>query len=136
MLGALTQSLEKKQDRLSGQLSRRQEAKAAELLSKALSREESLRTTLNDLGSPTYLKASANGTLPAHARQIMYQARPAIQANTGQQLGDQYFCQTLLPDYIDEYGPTWDVVFDDRGHFVEPHTDRSIGLGTLSIQRS
>ena len=27
-----------------------------------------------------YLKASANGTLPAHARQIMYQARGYIQA--------------------------------------------------------
>jgi hypothetical protein len=26
-----------------------------------------------------YLKASANGTLPAHARQVMYAARPYIQ---------------------------------------------------------
>jgi hypothetical protein len=38
-----------------------------------------------------YLKASANGTLPANARQIMYVARPYIQQKTGQQLGDKYF---------------------------------------------
>src|SRR5262249_6803124 len=52
-----------------------------------------------------YLKATANGTLPASARQVMYQARPFIQDMMGgQQLDDQYFCQQLLPDYIDEHG--------------------------------
>ena len=31
----------------------------------------------------------------------------------------------LLPDYIEENrGVDWDVVYDDRGHFREPHTDR------------
>jgi len=98
----------------------------------------SRRTTIKDAAysymEKAYLKASADGTLPAHARQIMYQARPTIQAETGQQLNDQYFCQTLLPDYVDEYGVTWDVVFDDRGHFQEPHTDRRIGLGTLAVR--
>ena len=51
------------------------------------------------------MKASANGTLPANARQIMYAARPYIQANADRPLGsrfDQYFTQTLLPDYIEE----------------------------------
>jgi hypothetical protein len=28
----------------------------------------------------------------------------------------------------------WNVVWDDRGHFREPHTDRSVGLGTLSVR--
>jgi len=64
-----------------------------------------------------YMAASANGSLPASARQIMYQARDYIQEATGKQLNDQYFCQTLLPDYIVEHGLDWDVVFDDRGHF-------------------
>src|SRR6516165_12558959 len=82
-----------------------------------------------------YLKASANGTLPASARQVMYQARPFIQDKMGgQQLNDQYFCQQLLPDYIEEHGVDWDVTYDDRGHFTEPHTEHSIGLGTISVR--
>ncbi len=87
-----------------------------------------------DVMEEAYMKASAGGRLPAHARQVMYQARPAIQERTGQQLNDQYFTQTLLPDYIIETGTAWDVVFDDRGHFTEPHTELTIGLGTLSVR--
>jgi hypothetical protein len=47
-----------------------------------------------------YLKASGGGKLPAHARQVMYCARGPIQEKTGKPLDDQYFCQTLLPDYL------------------------------------
>lgn len=82
-----------------------------------------------------YMAASANGTLPAHARQLYYQARPLVQAETGEPLGDDYFTQTLLPDYIEDHGVTWNVVYDDRGHFTEPHSDRSVGLGTLAVDR-
>ena len=39
------------------------------------------------------------------------------------------FSQTLLPDYIDEHGVDWNVVYDARGHFEEPHTNRRIGCG-------
>ena len=61
----------------------------------------------------------------------MYQARPFIQdVMGGQQLNDQYFCQQLLPDYMEEHGVDWDITYDERGHFTEPHTERSIGLGT------
>jgi hypothetical protein len=28
----------------------------------------------------------------------------------------------------------WDVVFDDRGHFREPHTGLVFGLGTLAVR--
>src|SRR5262245_9056787 len=45
-----------------------------------------------------------------------------------------YFSQTLLPDYIDEHGRVdWNVVYDARGHFEEPHTHRRIGVGTIEI---
>jgi len=82
-----------------------------------------------------YMAASANGTLPASARQVMYQARPFIQEKMGgQQLNDQYFCQQLLPDYMAEYKVAWDVTYDDRGHFIEPHTGHSIGLGTIGVR--
>ncbi len=76
-----------------------------------------------------YLKASSNGKLPAHARQIMYAARPYIQRTADREIGkdfDQYFTQTLLPDYMQENLDEtigWNVVFDARGHFYEPHTD-------------
>jgi hypothetical protein len=45
-----------------------------------------------------YLKASARGTLPALARQIMYAARNYVQEKSGKPLRDEYFTQTLLPD--------------------------------------
>jgi hypothetical protein len=93
------------------------------------------RSAAFEIMEEAYLKASANGTLPASARQVMYQARPFIQDKMGgQQLNDQYFCQQLLPDYIDEHGVDWDVTYDDRGHFTEPHTEHSIGLGTIAAR--
>jgi DNA topoisomerase VI subunit B len=84
-----------------------------------------------------YLKASANGTLPAHARQIMYAARGYIQRTADRELGkgfDKYFTQTLLPDYIEEQGVVWNVVYDARGHFIEPHTKEQVPLGTLQVR--
>jgi hypothetical protein len=81
-----------------------------------------------------YMAASGNGTLPAMARQIFYQARPKIMAMTeDKELAYGYFSQTLLPDYIDEFGVDWNVVYDARGHFEEPHTERRIGCGTIEV---
>jgi hypothetical protein len=81
-----------------------------------------------------YMAASGNGTLPASARQIYYQARPKIMAMTDdKELAYGYFSQTLLPDYIEEHGVDWNVVYDARGHFEEPHTNRRIGCGTIEV---
>jgi hypothetical protein len=97
------------------------------------------RSTIRDAAfgymETAYLKASGNGRFPALARQIMYAARGHIQDLTGQPLADNYFTQTLLPDYIEEHGKTWDVVFDARGHFTEPHGKTSLPLGTLAVRR-
>ena len=99
----------------------------------------SARWTIKDAAyeymETAYLKASGNGRFPANARQIMYAARGHIQDRTGQPLADNYFTQTLLPDYIEEHGKTWDVVFDARGHFTEPHRKTSLPLGTLAVRR-
>lgn len=82
-----------------------------------------------------YMAASANDTLPAKVRQIYYQARPKIMALTDdKELAYGYFSQTLVPDYIEEHGVDWDVVYDARGHFEEPHTARNIGCGTLEVR--
>src|SRR5262249_42956376 len=72
-----------------------------------------------------YQKVSDNGRLPAHARQIMYAARGPIQEKTGEPLNDKYFTQTLLPDFMNKHPrltASWDVVYEARGHFREPHT--------------
>lgn len=84
-----------------------------------------------------YLKASGGGRLPAHARQVMYAARGKIQEMTGRTLDDVYFTQVLLPDYIRDHGEAsgWDVVFDARGNLIEPHTKRTVPLGTLHVRK-
>jgi hypothetical protein len=86
-----------------------------------------------------YLAASDGGKLPATARQIMYAARPTILELTGcAKLKDTYFTQTLLPDYLNshpEADRNWDVVFDARGHFTEPHTERTVPLGTIDVRK-
>jgi hypothetical protein len=86
-----------------------------------------------------YLKASANGTLPANARQVMYAARPLVLALTEGKCwkNSAYFTQRLLPDYLEEHADetaTWDVVYDARGHLTEPHMRRSLGIGTLEVR--
>lgn len=81
-----------------------------------------------------YLKVSGDGRFPANARQIMYAARGYIQDRTGQKLNDDYFTQTLLPDYVEAYHVNWDVVFDARGHLTEPHTRTTVPLGTLAVR--
>jgi hypothetical protein len=102
------------------------------------SRRITIREAAWSLMSEAYLKASSGGTLPAHARQIMYAARGEIQRLTGRTLDDQYFTQQLLPDFMNEYPDMtadWDVVFDARGHFHEPHTGRVVPLGTIEVRR-
>ena len=83
-----------------------------------------------------YMKASDNNRLPATARQIFYVARPLIENMTDKPLSYAYFSQMLLPTYVNEHPECndWDVVYDDRGHFIEPHTKRVIGLGTLNVR--
>src|SRR5262245_40493613 len=61
-----------------------------------------------------YHKASGEARFPANARQVMYAARPTILAGTDKPWGkstDQYFTQTLLPDYVEQHPTetaTWD----------------------------
>jgi hypothetical protein len=85
-----------------------------------------------------YMQASGNGELPAKARQIMYAARGEILRLTGaKKFNDDYFTQTLLPDYITAHPDktaNWDVVYDARGNLTEPHTGRRVPLGTIQVR--
>jgi len=85
-----------------------------------------------------YAWASSNGQYLANARQIMYGARPRVlKLTVGERKriwkNSSYFTQTLLKDYLDRYEPDWRVVWDSRGHLVEPHTDNRIGLGGAEV---
>ena len=81
-------------------------------------------------------RAAAGSLGQANPRQIFYKARPLILDITGKDyLDSKYFTQTLLVDFINETGVDWDILWDDRGHFREPHTDRVIGVGTLAVRQ-
>jgi len=97
-------------------------------------RGTSIKEAAAQIMEAAYMEVSGNGQLPANARQIMYKARPHIQKETGRQLNDNYFTQTILPDYVDEYEVDWDVIYDARGHFTEPHGGKSFGIGTLEVR--
>ena len=64
----------------------------------------------------------------------MYVARPYIQEKTGKPLQDSYFTQTLLPNYVVGHDLAWNVIYDARGHFVEPHNGKNFGIGTLEVR--
>jgi hypothetical protein len=75
---------------------------------------------------------------PANARQIMYVARPKIIELAGKFYKNSgNFTQRDLPDFVAahrELTKNWDVVYDARGHFSEPHTGQSLGLGTVEVR--
>lgn len=112
-----------------------------EELRKTLKRRQwSVKEAAYQVMAAAYLKASADGRLPANARQIMYAARPLVLELTGGKCWKEssYFTQHLLPDYIDEHPADtaeWDVVYDARGHLAEPHTGERVDLGTLAVRR-
>jgi hypothetical protein len=56
-----------------------------------------------------------------------------MQLTDDKELGYGYFSQVLLPDYIEEHGVDWNVVYDARGHFIEPHTNKRMGCGTIEV---
>ena len=81
-----------------------------------------------------YLKASANDTLPALARQIYYQARPKIMEMTDdKELPTDIFPKLCCLITSKKRVSDWNVVYDARGHLEEPHTNRRIGVGTIEI---
>ena len=86
-----------------------------------------------------YAKASGNKSFSPNARQVMYAARPLVLQLTNGKAWKQssYFTQRLLLDFTTEHPEAtadWDILFDARGHFVEPHTEERIDLGTEAVR--
>jgi Topoisomerase 6 subunit A/Spo11, Toprim domain len=79
-----------------------------------------------------------SGGLGARCRQLFYGLRPCILAETDRnEIDDAYIMYTLIPDFIAE-NPVlcadWIVFYDDRGHLLEPHTKKVVGLGTRNVR--
>ena len=43
-------------------------------------------------------------------------------------------CRTIIKEHP-EFTYNWDVVFDDRGTFIEPHTGKVVPLGTVEVRQ-
>jgi len=115
------------------------QASAASRRQQALCR--SSRSTIKEAAyevmESAYKKAAGSVGM-ANPRQIYYAARgPILDATGKDNLDSMYFCQTLLVNYMRENPETtesWELAWDDRGHFLEPHTGKEIGLGTLAVR--
>jgi len=94
-----------------------------------------IRDVAFDVMEAAYNHASSNGKYYANARQIMYAARPEILRQTGRKELLSATFQTLLKDYIEEREPAWKIVWDARGHLIEPHTNKMIGLGGREVDK-
>jgi hypothetical protein len=87
-----------------------------------------------------YLKASGEGRYSVNARQIMYAIRPLVLEHDPEHDVTAFakqFLGSLLDEYLTKRKPSWadKVDRDARGNFHEPHTDRSVALGTAEVDR-
>ena len=78
-------------------------------------------------------KASGNFTLPYSVRQLYYQVRPLIQDYTYKELSYAYFTPPLVTDYEEIFGPLEGLIYEPRGHLIEPHRDIEVPLGTVDV---
>jgi hypothetical protein len=99
---------------------------------------EELKAAAYEVIEKAYLAASDNGRLPANVRQVFYQVRPLVLEATGNiWKNSATFTQGVLQDYLQDFPEetaNWDIVYDARGHFTEPHQDEQIGCGTLEVR--
>jgi hypothetical protein len=68
-------------------------------------------------------------------RQVFYRVRPIVKQSLGEDLGWDYFSQTLVTDYEAKHGEERMAYRDPRGTFYSPHDGESFPLGTLQVER-
>ena len=100
-------------------------------------RYPSYRTTIKEAVFEVLPKAvaaaSGNGKYTVPGRTLFYQVRPLIQEIVPDELNYNYFSQTLLRQYQDEFGPLEGLTRDPRGVLHEPHTGKTVPLGTVAV---
>jgi DNA topoisomerase VI subunit B len=135
----LTRVIEKITEAWKRQREREQKTAKAELKRQdALERQQKLTVKESVYRHLPAVYAKWAGNIGAVCRQLFYGLRPLVLADTGRhELEGEYIQYGLIPDFIAEHPElcaTWTVLYDDRGHLIEPHTRKSIGLGTRSVR--
>jgi hypothetical protein len=81
---------------------------------------------------------SGNGTLPYGARRLFYRVRDMIPAITSKRFnpdnGYKYFSQTVLTEYQQKHGKLEGLYYDPRGRLHEPHTKKTVDIGTREVE--
>jgi hypothetical protein len=98
------------------------------------SSEMSVKDSVFAVLQEAWAQATSQGQYPVSARTLYYAVRPLIQPFTSKQLDFNYFSQTLLTDWKEEYGPLEGLYFDPRGVLYEPHGGRTVYLGTREVE--
>jgi hypothetical protein len=81
-------------------------------------------------------QAMRNAGSSFSARDLYYAVRPLYQQHIGyerKELKYSYFSQTLLTQYQEEHGEISGLWRDPRGNLHEPHSGRSLPLGTKEV---
>src|SRR5215208_2021843 len=82
-------------------------------------------------------RAIRNAGANFSTRDLYYATRPLVYKHRnwedGKELQYSYFSQTLLTEYQEHHGLIPGLWRDPRGSLHEPHTGKSIGLGTVEV---
>jgi hypothetical protein len=82
-------------------------------------------------------RAIRNAGANFSARDLYYAARPLVYVHgeweNGKRLEYGYFSQTLLTEYQEQHGAIDGLWRDPRGSLHEPHTAKSVALGTREV---
>jgi hypothetical protein len=82
--------------------------------------------------------ATASGTYSVSARDLFYAVRPLVIEIATKEFGPKqynYFAQTLLMQYEEDYGPIDGLYREPRGVLYEPHTGKTVPLGTHDVAK-
>ncbi|MEP1353274.1 MAG: ATP-binding protein [Tateyamaria sp.] len=97
----------------------------------------SIADAVNHLLPDAYKRVSSGGRYWANARQLMYAMRPDILRICGiEKFSDSYITQKCIPEFRDanpKLTADWRIAYDKRGALIEPHTGRTVGLGTVEV---
>jgi DNA topoisomerase VI subunit B len=78
---------------------------------------------------------------PAKCRQIMYRVRTLVLAKEGYKWFNPKSAAAAFRSTLKKFlklhpeHSGWNVVYDARGHFREPHTEKSVDIGQIDVRR-
>jgi hypothetical protein len=93
-----------------------------------------LKDACFDLMQQAYAKTTGDGQYHAPARNLYYVVREMIQQYTDDELTNEWFSYNILPEYQRTVKPLPLIYYDPRGELHEPHTRRSVPLGTREVE--